>query len=265
MKMESEKSSKPEFIEKVQEPVSWWRRYLSGAGTIVSKRWRKYRTNIFLGYLVAAIIIFVILAVLARTVAYFAFDVTITHAVQGIRLAWFAGFLYALSWIGFTPQAYLVSLIFILLLYASGLKWETMVSVVSLILISAIGLGIKLLIDRPRPSANLVTVLSQLKDYSFPSGHVLYFSAFFGFLLFLTFTLLKHSWVRTILLILLGIMIAFIGISRIYEGEHWASDVIGAYLLGSVWLSITILVYRWGKPRFSANQPVAKESPTQKR
>jgi membrane-associated phospholipid phosphatase len=55
-------------------------------------------------------------------------------------------------------------------------------------------------------------------------------------------------------------MVALIGLSRIYVGQHWASDVLAAYLLGSVWLSLSILFYRWGKPRFFINQPVAKET-----
>jgi undecaprenyl-diphosphatase len=56
-------------------------------------------------------------------------------------------------------------------------------------------------------------------------------------------------------------MVAMIGASRIYVGQHWASDVVGAYLLGSVWLALSVLIYRWGKPRFFVNQPVAKETP----
>ena len=106
-----------------------------------------------------------------------------------------------------------------------------------------------------------MNVINQLKDYSFPSGHVLFFTTFFGFMLFLAYTLLKHSWWRTGLLILLVGMIALIGPSRIYVGQHWASDVIAAYLLGSVWLALSVVIYRWGKPRFFANQPVAKETP----
>ena len=102
--------------------------------------------------------------------------------------------------------------------------------------------------DRPRPSADLVNVISQLRDYSFPSGHVLYFTAFLGFLVFLVYTLLKNSWWRTLLMVVLGGMVALIGLSRIYEGHHWASDVLAAYLLGSVWLTLSVYVYRWGKP-----------------
>jgi membrane-associated phospholipid phosphatase len=44
-------------------------------------------------------------------------------------------------------------------------------------------------------------------------------------------------------------LVGMIGPSRIYVGEHWASDVVGAYLLGSVWLAFSVLVYRWGARR----------------
>jgi undecaprenyl-diphosphatase len=90
---------------------------------------------------------------------------------------------------------------------------------------------------------------------------VLFYSTFFGFVLFLAYTLLKNSWWRTGLLILLVGMIALIGPSRIYVGQHWASDVIAAYLLGSVWLALSIVIYRRGKPRFFVNQLAAKETP----
>jgi membrane-associated phospholipid phosphatase len=258
---ESVKTTQEQTVEAVKQPVNFWRGFITGAGAVVSKPWRRYRSTVFLGYMVIAVVVFIILAILAKTVAYFTFDVTITHAVQTFNPGWFDSLMYALSWIGFAPQVYVISLLVLVFLYASGLKWEMVVSFVSLILSSALGLGIKVLIDRPRPSADLVNVISQLKDYSFPSGHVLYFTAFFGFLIFLAYTLFKHSWWRTLLLVILGVMVALIGLSRIYEGQHWASDVLAAYLLGSVWLTLSILVYRWGKPRFFVDQPVAKETP----
>ena len=89
-----------------------------------------------------------------------------------------------------------------------------------------------------------------LDSYSFPSGHVLFYAAFFGFLCFLGSTLLKGSWLRALLLIGLGALIALVGLSRIHLGQHWFSDVLAAYLLGSVWLALTVYVYRWGKDRF---------------
>jgi membrane-associated phospholipid phosphatase len=247
-------------VAAVTQPVNTWRRMLAGTGAIVARPWRRYRATVFQGYMIGAVVAFLILAVLAKTVAYFTFDVTITQAVQTFNAGWFGGLMAALSWIGFPPQAYLITVLILLFLYVSGLKWETVVACGSIIGSSALGLGIKILIDRPRPSANLVNVISQLHDFSFPSGHVLFFTVFFGFLFFLAYTLFKHAWWRTLMLVVLGAMVALIGPSRIYEGQHWASDVAAAYLLGSVWLSLTILCYRWGKPRFFVDQPVAPET-----
>jgi membrane-associated phospholipid phosphatase len=249
-------------VKAVAEPVNSWRRFLTGAGAVVSKPWRRYRANVFLVYMVVAVVAFTVLAVVAKTVAYFTFDVTITRGVQAFNPGWFTVLMDVLSWIGFPPQAYIISALVLLFLFVSGLKWETVVCLVSLVLSTLLGLSIKLLIVRPRPAADLVTVMNQLKDYSFPSGHVLFFTAFFGFLLFLAFTLLKTSWWRTLLIIVLVVMVALIGVSRIYEGQHWASDVIAAYLLGSFWLGMSIVFYRWGKPRFFVDQPVAKETHT---
>jgi membrane-associated phospholipid phosphatase len=246
-------------IVAVKKQVHTWRGMIAAAGAIVSKPWRKYRANVFLVYLIGAMVVFLILAVLASTVAYFTFDVTITRLVQTFNPGWFNALMVALSWIGFAPQAYVFTLIILLFLIASGLKWETVVALISVIGSSALGLGIKVLIDRPRPSADLVNVFNQLSDFSFPSGHVLFFTVFFGFLIFLTYTLLKTSWWRTLILIVLVAVVALMGVSRVYLGQHWVSDVTAAYLLGSVWLTLTILVYRWGKPRFFVNQPVTEE------
>lgn len=234
---------------------------IAGAGAVVAKPWRRYRTTVFLGYLVGAVVVFLILAVLAKTIAYFTFDVTFTHLVQTFNPVWFSALMIALSWIGFGPQAYVLTVLVLLFLIVSGLKWETVVALISVIGSTLLGLGIKVIIDRPRPSANLVNVISQLSDFSFPSGHVLFFTVFFGFMIFLVYTLLKHSWWRTTMLVILVLMVGFIGLSRVYLGQHWASDVVAAYLLGSIWLTLTILVYRWGKSRFFVNQPVAKETP----
>jgi membrane-associated phospholipid phosphatase len=258
---DSVKAVKQETVEAVAKPVNAWRRTVASAGAIVAKPWRRYRATVFLTYLIVAVVVFIVLAVLAKTIAYFTFDVTITRALQIYHVGWFDGLMGALSWIGFAPQAWVIAAIIMVFLYASGLKWETVVILISVLGSSALGLSLKILVDRPRPTADLVNVISQLKSYSFPSGHVLFFVTFFGFLLFLAYTLLKPTWWRTSLLVVLAGMVVLIGPSRIYEGQHWASDVVGAYLIGSVWLALTILIYRWGKPRFFVNQPVAKETP----
>ena len=248
-------------ISAVNKSIDTQANAVKASAAIAPPEHRSYRAAIFQGYIVLAIIIFLVLAVLAHTIAYFTFDVTITRALQTIDSSWFAAFMYGVSWIGFVPQKIAIIVAVLVFLYASGLKWETIVSVVSVLGISALEFSIKQLVDRPRPAADLVNVIRQLTDYSFPSGHVLFFTTFFGFLLFLAYTLLKPMWWRTVLIIIFGALVGLVGLSRIYEGQHWASDVFAAYLLGSVWLGLSIYIYRRGKARFFVNQPTAKATP----
>ena len=155
-------------------------------------------------------------------------------------------------------QVDLMVALILLVILVLGLRWETIAALFAA-LGTVLGGLVKVIVYRPRPAADLVHVFGPLNTYSFPSGHVLLATSFYGFLAFLAYTLLKPSWHRTILLVLLGLFIALMGPSRIYMGQHWFSDVMGAYVLGSLWLALSIRVYRWGKSRFFADQPVAAE------
>jgi undecaprenyl-diphosphatase len=230
------------------------------AAVIAPRHIRRYRAAAFQIYVLVASAVFVTLAVIAHTVAYFPIDLTITRALQVQHGAAFAQSMYGISWLGFMPQVDVLAAIVIVALFSTGLRWE---AVVALLAAGGVGVGtlVKLMVYRPRPSADLVHVFSVLPSSGFPSGHVLEFTAFCGFLGFLAYTLLKPSWGRTTLLALLALLLSLMGLSRIYQGQHWFSDVMGAYLLGSLWLALTIKTYRWGKPRFFARQPLAPETP----
>ena len=246
----------------VDKPARGWRRRIIQARAIAPAAWRHYRAAIFEGYLVAAIIVFAILAVLAHTIAYFTFDLVITKDIQDFHGIIFDSLMRGITWIGYSPQGSLFVALAVVFLYISGLKWEAVMTLLSNIGISILGTAIKLIVVRPRPSPDLVNVITKLPDYGFPSGHVLFFVTFFGFLGFLGFTLLKPSWGRTSIVLVCLALIVLVGFSRIYLGAHWASDVLAAYLLSSVWLTGSVRVYVWGKPRYFVNQPVAKETHT---
>jgi len=231
------------------------------AKEIAPKHVRRWRARLFQVYLVAATVAFGILVVLASLFNYFPIDLTITRAVQSIHAAGFANLMWAVSYPGYAPQSWLLVGAVVVLLFALGLRWEAIPALLAAGGATGLGVLVKLVVHRPRPGANLVNVVQQLNDSSFPSGHVLLYTAFFGFLIFLAYTLLKPSWARTLLFVILGSLVAFIGLSRIYVGDHWASDVTGAYLLGSLWLALTVAIYRWGKTRFFVRQPLAPETP----
>lgn len=218
---------------------------------------REYRTLLFQFVLISTLGAFALLAFAATSTPFFPIDLEITKALQSIQSPVFLAVMNAISWPGFFPQSAIIPALITLLIYGLGLRWEAVMTVVAAFLPPLVNVLIKDFIRRPRPAVNLVEVFRVLDSYSFPSGHVMFYIGFFGFLWFLVFTLLKRSWIRTLLLILLGSLIALVGVSRIYLGQHWASDILGATLLGGALLVFIIQLYRWGKKRFFVRQPVA--------
>lgn len=227
---------------------------------IVPRPTRNYRAVVFQAYVLIAAAAFVALAVTAHFVPYFAIDLTITRALQSYHGSVFDAVMRGMSWLGFVPQVDVLAGLAILALFIAGLRWEAVAALFALAGVAFGGL-VKAVVVRPRPAADLVHVFQQLPTSGFPSGHTLMAAAFYGFLAFLVYTLLKPSWGRTLLLAVFGMLILLMGPSRIYLGQHWFSDVAGAYMLGSLWLALTIRVYRWGKPRFFKHQPVAAGVP----
>lgn len=223
------------------------------------KRVRNLQAQIFQSYLVIAITIFVTLAILAHFIPYFQIDVFLTQAFQKFNSPILLSLMQFISYWGYNPQMPIVCSLILLFVFLVGFHLESLVGALNVIGAGLITGVLKTLVGRGRPPADLVNVVQNLQDKSFPSGHVLTYTSFFGYLFFLTFTLLKPSIIRTVLLFVFGSLVVLVGPSRVYLGEHWPSDTFGAYLMGSIWLLLTIFAYRWGKSRFFLKQPVAPE------
>ena len=222
-------------------------------------RERNYRTIMFQVGLTLVGIAFAILTYFVRKAEYFPVDLQITRTLQTIHFPVFSETMNVISWPGYSPQSIILTLLIMGMFYFFGFHWESLMSVIAALLVMGTNTLIKVMVHRLRPDSNLVNVVVTLKSYSFPSGHVMFYTGFFGFVWFLVYSLLNKSSLRTLTLTILGVLIVLIGTSRIYLGEHWTSDVVGAYLLGILTLAINIQIYRWGKKRFFTHQPVAAE------
>ena len=194
-------------------------------------------------------IVFVVLAVMARRHDYFPFDVVITRGLQRVHHPIFDAVMYAISWLGFQPQATIIGVLVMLVLLARGHRREAGGALLA-IGVSLVVILVKLIVHRPRPAETLVRVLSMLDSPSFPSGHVALATSYCGFFFYVVATRTKPTWVRRTMLFLLGLIVALMGPSRIYLGQHWFSDTVGAYLLGTLWLELTLRWYETpGWPR----------------
>lgn len=96
---------------------------------------------------------------------------------------------------------------------------------------------VKNIIKRSRPDT--LRLIKQ-GGYSFPSGHAMISISLYGFLIYLVLTKIKNNYLKYTLVVLLCILILSIGISRIYLGVHFASDVIAGYILSLIYVIILI-------------------------
>ena len=90
---------------------------------------------------------------------------------------------------------------------------------------------------RERPSKNR---LVNEKGYSYPSGHTMTATIFYGFIIFLIIISNLTMPIKIIFISLLSLIILLVGYTRIYLGVHYLSDVIGAILFGSSYLLLYI-------------------------
>lgn len=99
----------------------------------------------------------------------------------------------------------------------------------------------------PRPEVFDCPVLVNYADrYSFPSGHVTFYTIFFGLLVYWAIKNFSNVWSK-LLFTISAIMILLVGYSRIYLGAHWYLDIIGGYILGGAILTVAILIYEYLK------------------
>ena len=96
---------------------------------------------------------------------------------------------------------------------------------------------IKRIFQRPRPTEYRII---EETGYSFPSGHSMVSMAFYGYFIYLIYKYVKNKYVKWISIILLSLLICLIGISRIYLGVHYTSDVLGGFLISISYLIIYI-------------------------
>ncbi len=206
---------------------------------------RLKRGYIFVGVYAALLVLFALLATFVHFHPVLGVDVTITRAFQEDQTPWLSGIMTAVSYIGYqdwlsVALVLLAAVIFWLL----DLRLEAVTIAVVYAASGLLNLLIKILVGRPRPNASLVEVFRNASGQSFPSGHVMSYVAFWGLLF--TFGVILFDgrrWWRIALLVVSGFFVVMVGPSRIYLGAHWASDVLGAYLIESALLGFALLIY----------------------
>jgi membrane-associated phospholipid phosphatase len=232
-------------------------------GTIGTKRaasssWLHRLTGdingVFMSIAVVAGVLFALLTVLVVIhPAPFFFDRPIEVAVQSVNarpFAWFNTFVSAFAGlVGVGVGAAVIVLTFLLRRPATPF-------VVFSAIYSVLYNVVNIIIQRPRP-AGVAHTTSNLMGYSYPSGH----AGFFLWLSVLAIVLLARRLPRPLYVVcwvLAVVLVVAAGVSRVYVGAHWPSDVVGGLLVGLAWICLSLSLGRLTKPIFESRRTGAR-------
>lgn len=170
------------------------------------------------------------------------FDHIITSSIRQFTHPRLNFIMIAITTIG-SGYCYALVVLIILLILSFYQRWRE-ACILSLCLIGACSSNylLKHFFERSRP--NLARVVD-ISGYSFPSGHAMVSLCFYGLIAYLVSRQISSRCWRFLLFAFTTLLIIAIGISRIYLGVHYPSDVIGGYLAGTTWLFICISLLKW--------------------
>ena len=106
---------------------------------------------------------------------------------------------------------------------------------VNLACVVALNALLKAIVQRPRPEGFRLVAES---GYSFPSGHSMVAMAFFGLLIWMIWRYHRRDAMRVVWCSFFGLVIVAVGLSRVYLGVHYASDVLAGFCVSLAWLAL---------------------------
>jgi undecaprenyl-diphosphatase len=161
-------------------------------------------------------------------------DTATTTFVHGLASPTLDAFMHAATFLGSSPVLAVVVGIAVVLLVAQRRREEAAFIVVAFVGSLILNDMLKQLVQRPRPGFDWAEVPPET---SFPSGHSMN-----SFVVYVAIALViwrvRGRRPGIVALVLAVVLVASVGISRIYLGAHWLSDVIGGYLAGALWLLV---------------------------
>ncbi|MBV7504676.1 phosphatase PAP2 family protein [Bacillus sp. sid0103] len=207
---------------------------------------------------VVSIIGFCLISLLISDQKIISFDRTIIDRVQGLETPFLTNVMKFFTFIGSAPFVIVLSLFLLFFLYKVLHHRLELILLIAAIAGSAILNGIlKNFFQRVRPDFHR---LIEIGGYSFPSGHAMNAFTVYSIISFLLWRHIPSRLGRWTLIIFSSVMIVAIGISRIYLGVHYPSDIIGGYFASGFWIATAILFFQYyQEKRYNKNSKQEKE------
>lgn len=204
---------------------------------------QKRRKKILLITILVLVISFAALTIFIAVFPESYIDHKFSYKVQQYQHPWLDGIMKVISWPGYVVVAASLVLITSFIFRLFGYKKEAIFTLFTL-LSGAVSSIAKMLVNRPRPGADMVRVIEETRQQSFPSGHTQFYVIFFGFIIvqMLTLKQIPHT-IRYSVITICSLLILSVPFSRIYLGAHWFTDIVGGFLLGLICLTTLSYFY----------------------
>ncbi|MGB2760888.1 MAG: phosphatase PAP2 family protein [Maribacter stanieri] len=190
---------------------------------------------------VGGINLFIELTETLKTDLLATYDTTITDYVISYRSPNLTSYFKFMTNVGDVYGYLIVLVIFLLLSLLVFKRWKYVVQATLVLTLATVSnMMLKRFIDRARPG---IEHLVSVETLSYPSGHAMSAMAFYGFLIFLVTKFKIHKVIKYALIAILILLILSIGISRIYLGVHFPSDIAGGFIAGFIWVVFCVLVF----------------------
>ncbi len=179
------------------------------------------------------------------------FDKQITRQVINWRSKQATNFMQVLTLLGNEKGITIQVLLFGSLIFLGLKKWPPVVQLVLVVVVSSlVNIWMKEIIGRERP---VEYSLMQVASKSYPSGHSQSSMALYGFLIYLALDNMRQVWLKVLLTITGLLLILSIGLSRVYLGVHYPSDVLAGFLNGFLFVGgavVGISIFRYYKRHY---------------
>lgn len=210
-----------------------------------------YRKRILLFLILGLLSGFLLLTALIFISPHSDIDREFSEEVQEYQHPGLDALMKGISSVGVFPISLIMVLITALVFYLFKYKKEALFICFTLFS-GVVSASLKILVDRPRPTESMVRIVEKAQNQSFPSGHVLFYVLFFGFLALLMFYVKSIAKPVRIIVGSISLFLIFtVPFSRVYLGAHWFTDVLAAFFLGMICLLI-LSYYYLRKPTSSA-------------
>lgn len=184
-------------------------------------------------FICLAIFIFILINILNGNIANF--DNDIYTVISSLKSNFMTSFLKTITRFADEEPLILIAIICLIAIKNRKIGASIVVNLASSAFVNHL---IKEIVQRPRPPMEFRMV--EESSFSFPSGHAMTGATFYGLIIYFILKNVKNKKLRNTICVVLSLLIFLIGMSRIYLGVHYASDVLAGFAVAIVYLVLYI-------------------------